>query len=67
MDSRDLVTTTVKKNKIKKNTATPVTDGEVAAVKHTGELAEEAALQRKLGKVQQQTKGKKKKMKRKKW
>ena len=53
----------VKKNKRKKKTGTPVTDGEVAAVKHTGEVAEEAALQRKLRKVQQQTKGKKKKKK----
>ena len=53
----------VKKNKRKKKTATPVTDGEVAAVKHNGEVAEEAALQRKLRKVQQQTKGKKKKKK----
>jgi len=53
----------VKKNKRKKKTATPVTDGEVAAVKHTGEVAEEAALQRKLRKVQQQTKVKKKKKK----
>ena len=53
----------VKKNKRKKKTATPVTDGEVAAVKHNGEGAEEAALQRKLRKVQQQTKGKKKKKK----
>ena len=53
----------VKKNKRKKKPATPVTDGEVAAAKHTGEVAEEAALQRKLRKVQQQTKGKKKKKK----
>jgi len=38
----------------------------VVAVKHNGEVAEEAALQRKLRKVQQQTKGKKKKIKKKK-
>lgn len=47
--------------KIKKTT--PVSGDEVAAVKDSGEIAEEVAVQRKSKKIQQQVKGKKKKKK----